>query len=225
MARFKTTDRDRHEMTLRFALILFDHFTRQNRLLGNTTVRIANQPVKEPFIPLHKAPDAVYAFPHLEPGRYVADIASDEDTPYYRKANIPFTLPTPNKHWPAFPDLTLADLSLPLDDPAQPQAYRDERRLATLKPTTAYPFPEDATLLRGTVRAGTNLLPGAKVEVVDADLEYETAENGDFVIFFPRVRGARETVAVRVTHALHLPVETEIAISRGATEIGNFVMT
>lgn len=225
MARFKTIDRDRREMTLRFALILFDHFTRQNRLLGNTTVHIANQPAKEPFMPLHKAPDAVYAFLHLEPGRYVAEIASDEDTPYYRKASIPFTLPTPNQQWPAFPDLTLADLSLPLDDPAQPQAYRDQRRLATLKPTTAYPFPEDATLLRGTVRAGAKPLSGGKVEVVDADLEYETAQNGDFVIVFPRLKGAKETLAVRVTHALHLPVEKEITINRGATEISDFVMT
>lgn len=225
MARFKTTDRDHRETTLRFALILFDHFTRQNRLLGNTTVQIANQPVKEPFIPLHKAPDAVYAFLRLGPGRYVAEIASDENTPYYRRASIPFTLPMSNQHWPALPDLTLADLSLPLDDPAQPQIYQDQRRLATLKPTTAYPFSEDATLLRGTVRAGTKPLSGAKVEVVDADLEYETAENGDFVIYFSRLKGAQETLAVRATHALHPPVEKNIPIHRGTTVISNFAMT
>jgi hypothetical protein len=68
-------------------------------------------------------------------------------------------------------------------------------------------------------------LSGARVEVIDADLEYETAENGEFVLFFPQLKGAKETLAVRATHALHLPVEKNITINRGATGISNFVMT
>ena len=225
MAKFKTTDQDRRELQLCFALVLFDQFTEQNHLLGKMMVRIVNQPLEKLFLPLQKAPDAVFAFLHLSPGDYIAEIESDEDTPYYRKASIVFRLPMPSERWPAFPDLTLADLSLPLDDPRQPQAYRDQRQLATLKPTTAYPFPEDATLLRGTVRAGDKPLSGARVEVIDADLEYETAENGEFVLFFPQLKGAKETLAVRATHALHLPVEKNITINRGATGISNFVMT
>jgi hypothetical protein len=99
MAKFKTTDQDRRELQLCFALVLFDQFTEQNHLLGKMMVRIVNQPLEKLFLPLQKAPDAVFAFLHLSPGDYIAEIESDEDTPYYRKASIVFRLPMPSERW------------------------------------------------------------------------------------------------------------------------------
>ena len=52
-----------------------------------------------------------------------------------------------------------------------------------LKPKPSYPFPENATLVRGMV-FGTDNLPAKKAKVKVDLKETRTNENGDFVLYF-----------------------------------------
>lgn len=54
----------------------------------------------------------------------------------------------------------------------------------TLKPKPSYPFPPGATLIRGMVREEGNALSGARVKIGDKDVEGETTEEGEFVLYF-----------------------------------------
>lgn len=219
MARFKTTSHDRRELRLGFALMLFDRFSQANRLVGNTTVRFATKPSVRPFVPLQKVPEGMFLFfEPLPPGAYTIEVRSEIDnTPYYLPADIPIGLPMPNALWPVFPDLSLADLSKPLDDPAQPAAYRAQRSAVTLQPSTAYPFPAGATLVRGTVFADTVPLAAAVVRRVGDDMAYTTGADGEFVLFFPRINGMAETITLRASHPLHVDVDHAVQVRRGLT--------
>jgi len=219
MAQFKTISHDMRELRLGFALMLFDRFSRINRLVGNTTVRFANKPSVKPFLPFQKVPEAMFLFfEPLPPGAYTLEVRSEVDNiPYYLPADIPIVLPMPNSRWPAFPDLSLADASKPLDDPAQPAAYRTQRSAVTLQPSTAYPFPVGATLVRGTVLVDTVPLAAAMVRRVGDDMAYTTGADGEFVLFFPHVHGMVETITLRASHPLHVDRDRAIQVRRGLT--------
>lgn len=226
MAKFKTTSLDIRELRLSLALMLFDRFTRINRLVGNGTVRFADKPLVKPFIPFQKAPEAMFLFfEPLPPGAYTLEVRSDEDnSPYYLPADIPIVLPMPNPLWPAFPDLSLADLNKPLDDPTQPAAYRAQRVAVTLQPSTAYPFPVGTTLVRGRVIADAIPLAAALVQRVGDDMAYTTGDDGEFVLFFPQINGIAETITLRASHPLHVDVDHTIQVRRGMTVATTIMM-
>jgi hypothetical protein len=231
MANFRTVIPDILDLRLDFGLILFDQFTRTNRLFGTTTVRLADSPLVKPFLPFSKASQAIFLFFRLPPGNYRVEVRSNEagqginDPPYYLQVDVPITLPMPHPLWPAFPDALLANQNLPLDDPGQSAAYRQQRALATLQPTTAYPFPEDATLIRGRVLAGNLPLSEARVGVAGSDLKYPTGDDGEFVIFFTRLNGVSETVTLRAEHALYPAVNQDVLVRRGMTVATKIVMS
>jgi hypothetical protein len=231
MAYFKTTVPDLFDLRLDFGLILFDQFTQANRLLGNTTVRLADHPTVTPYLPFPKTPQAVFLFFGLVPGDYRVEVRSNQtgpgviDPPYYFPVDVSVTLPMPHPLWPIFPDVSIADQNKPLDDPGQTAAYREQRALVTLIPTTAYPFPEDATLVRGRVLAGDLPLAQARVGVAGGDLQYQTGDDGEFVIFFTRLNGVSETVTLRAEHALHLAVDQNVQVRRGMTVATKIVMS
>jgi hypothetical protein len=250
MARPQTTPPDIRELQLGFALCLYDRFTGRQQLAGKTAVRLANKPLVRPFVPQAKAPEATFLFFDLPGGPYTLQVRSnregriDQDQtrveeeeylnqpPYYSKVDISITLPMPNPRWPAFPDATVADQSKPLDDPNQSVLYRNQRKAATLLPTTAYPFPAGATLVRGTVLSGGAPLDRARVrQLADPqdptgaeDLVYETGPDGGFVLFFSRLKGTSKTVTLRASHALHLDVDQNVLVRRGMTVAQNIVM-
>ena len=152
MTSFKTSTLDEQQSQLGLAVLLTDRFTRSNRLIGEMSVRIAGRSE----LPLRKPHEAVFLFIGLSSGQYAVQIRSNEERgagmhraerPYYRDLNLQIAVPSPDPLWPAFPDLSLADKSKPLDDPSQPAAYLAQRKLATLQPTPAYPFPDGATLV------------------------------------------------------------------------------
>jgi hypothetical protein len=231
MAKFQTRFPDIREHKLAFGLTLFDRFTRATHLLGQMTVRLAEMPPVPPFIPFQKSPEAIFLFSGLAPGNYRVEVRSNEedqggnDPPYYVQVDIPVTLPMPHPLWPAFPDVLLADQNKPLDDPTQTAAYRQQRALATLQPTTAYPFPGDATLVRGRVLAGGLPLAGARVGVVGGDLTYNTGTDGEFVLFFPRLNGVSQTVTLRTEQAAHPTVNQNVVVRRAVTVAVNIVMS
>lgn len=244
MAELQTSDPDVFEFTINFALMLSDRFTEKNQLAGRTAVRIANQPPFKPFVPQQLPGQATFFFLDLPPANYTLLVRSnrdgridDPDHPqvdeppyylsepaYYFPVDVPIAFPVANDLWPAFPDLLAADQTKPLDDPTQPLAFRQQRAVARLQPTTAYPFPVGATLVRGTVRAGGLPLANARVRRVGDDLEYPTGPDGEFVLFFKNVIGASEVITLRASHALHPDLDRNVEVRRGMTVAQNFLM-
>lgn len=226
-----------------FAIFLFDAFTRRpglvglyddaeeerldqeffdrtgdaSRLFTRTTVRVADRSL----VPLAKQPSGPFVFfVELPAGNQVVRVRS----PYYLEKEITITLPLAG--WPAFPNITLANEDLPLDAPAQPAAYRDQRDAASLVPSVKYPFPASATLVRGTVRAGTTALDGATVRRAGDPLPfaYRTAESGDYVLFFRDVPGVGAVLNIEATHPLHATVVSSVQLFRGMTALHDITM-
>jgi hypothetical protein len=244
MAGFQTSDPDVRELRVIFALMLSDRFTEKSQLAGLTAVRIANQPVVKPFVPQQQPGQATFFFLDLPPANYTLEVRSNRDgrvddpnhpqvdeppyylsePPYYFRVDVPIAFPVAHERWPAFPDLLSADQTKPLDDPTQPLAFRQQRAVAMLQPTTAYPFPVGATLVRGTVLAGGLALANARVRRIGADLEYPTGPDGQYVLFFKNVVGASEVMTLRASHPLHADVDRNVEVRRGMTVAQNFVM-
>ena len=131
------TTLDTNELALDLGVLLFDRYTGRSRLLGDPSVTLADWPLP----PYQKAPDSTYLFFGVRPGNYTVQVRSPEEAPYYLGVDIPLTLPMPNSLWPAFPDVTLADPSKPLDDPAQPAAYRRSATWPGCGPAPHIRFP------------------------------------------------------------------------------------
>jgi hypothetical protein len=243
---------DISELQLSLALLLYDGFTGAHELIGNISVSLVNEMLasplheapgspptagqKTPQETFRKTPEATFLFFGLSPGAYVLQVRSngaspDQTPPFYLPADIPVNvtdLPvmvTAQKPiWPAFPDINLADSTKPLPDPTQPEAYRAQRRAATLQPSTAYPFPAGSTLVRGTVLANGAPLAEARVQRVSDDLSYPTGDDGGFVLFFTQISGVGETITLQATHALHPLVQQKTDVHRGMTVATNIVM-
>ena len=244
MAAFQTLDPDVRELRLVFALMLSDQFTETNQLAGRITVRIANQPFAGPFVPVQQPGQATFFFFDLPPGAYTLQIRSNQEgriddpnaaqadeppyylnePPYYFNVDVPLAFPLAHALWPAFPDLLTADQDKPLDDPTQPPAFRQQRAVAALQPTTAYPFPIGATLVRGRVLVSGLPVENARVRRVGDDLEYLTGPDGQFVLFFKNVNGASEDITLRATHAPQPDKDQTVKIRRGMTVAQDIVM-
>lgn len=213
-ATFKTNlTPDTTKLVLDLAVLLFDRYTGAAQLLGNPSVLLAGAPA----VPYRKAPESTYLFFGVRPGSYTVQVRSSTDAPYYLGVDIPVTLPMPNPHWPAFPDVTLADPNKPLADPTQPAVYRAQRDLAGLRPSAAYPFPADATLVRGTVTFGGAPLAGATVRNLGSDEQYLTGGDGQFALALARPVGLKQTITLRATHAIHRDVDVTVEVRRGTT--------
>jgi hypothetical protein len=239
------------ELQLSVALFLYDGFTGSSQLLGDISASIAPDMLASPPQQLfgsppasgsarqwmlRKTPEAIFLFFGLPPGAYVMEVQSnegrpDQTPPYYlpitvslEVSELPESIAQGKPVWPAFPDITLADSSKPLDDPTQPEAYRVQRQAATLRPTTAYPFPAGTTLVRGTVFADGVPLSGANVQKVGDTQAYTTATDGGFVLFLTQVSGVGETITLQATHALHPTVQIKTDVHRGMTVATNIVM-
>lgn len=236
MALFKPGNWDVRQRELSVALRLCDRFTRQSIVLGQVQVRVAGQPEQPPFQPRQKEPEATFLFFELPPGPLTLQVRSHERTPYYQAVDIPLLLPHPHPRWRTFPDRELADPQLLLDDPQQTAAFRAQYLQAALRPTVAYPFPPDATLVRGTVNANGTPLAEAVVSLVnvsdwpdqrprrDRDLQYRTGSTGEFVLFFPEVFGVTEAFRLRATHPDHPTIEQVVTVHAARTTSTTLVL-
>ena len=195
-----------------FVLQLFDGYTGLPHLEGVVEVRIAG--VQPPF---EKSDAATFVFFDMKAGNWPIFVRSSLLTPYYVPVTIPVDLPLPDPRWQAYPDVTLADLTKPLDDPDQPKKYRTQRALATLEPTPSYSFPPGATLVRGLVVARGVPLPGAKV-VADNGLASTLSDsNGEFVLSFGAGDETDDKVSIDASHPLQAGVgHEEVTLARSA---------
>jgi hypothetical protein len=157
---------DVFELSPPLVLLLWDGFTGSNVMAGDIIVQIGATK------PQFQAGPGQFVFAQLANGSYTVSVKSAPGEPYYAPASIPVTLPFPRPAdtlwnqppvWIGYPDIVLADPDKTLVDPGQTAAYLGQRALATLSPTTAYPFPAGTTLLRGLVAASGEPLSGALV--------------------------------------------------------------
>jgi IPT/TIG domain len=162
----KMTTPDVREFRPTLVLELRDAFSDSNVLQQDVTVSIGkNSPL------FQKENEATFVFTNLAHGKYSANVTSASDEqPYYLPMDIPLTLPQAGpanspwpQPWPGYPNVTLADPTLMLDDPGQSAAYLAQRELTALRPTTAYPFPAGTTLVRGQITANGGAMKGAFV--------------------------------------------------------------
>lgn len=217
---FPLAFQEAQSISCRFALSLYDGFSGANALQGAVSVGIDGQRT-----PIAKQYQATWVFLSLPDGNYNISVVSDSDTPYYQPVTVPVTLPVTNALWPGYPDNSLADPNLLLDDPAQTAAYIAQRKLATLMPTASYPFPAGTTLVRGTILAGGVPLADATV-LVDGGTEipYVTSSTGEYVLVFDSPQGLSQTVTLRAQHAAKADVTAPVTVQRGRTETLNISM-
>jgi hypothetical protein len=210
---------------LQFALMLRDGFADSDDLVGTVTVfgTVAGR---------QKDSSGSFLFDGLKDGDQELAVSSANDPPYYVAKKVKVTIPVPappppapQYPWPVHPDRRLADPNLPLGDPGQPQAYRDERTAATLWPSTAYPFPEGTTLIRGTITHGGpgNPLDQATVQQVGStDPTYITGKDGQFVLYWKQAPSIPKQVTLRVTAPGGLgPKNQNLTVTRGLTNSVN----
>jgi hypothetical protein len=209
---FPTLQGESTTVTLQFALLLFDGFTGSSQLVGDVTV------VSGTIDGEQQDSGGAFLFYNLKPGPQSLAVSSGIYTPYYLPTTIAVTVPMPSALWPAFPDVTLANRSLPLSDPGQTAAYKAQRQQATLLPTNAYPFPAGTTLIRGTVLHGGVPLAAATVQQAGGtDPAYTTGADGQFVLFLSSPPGLPQPVTVNAT-AAGLPAgSTTVTVTRGLT--------
>jgi hypothetical protein len=157
---------DVSELSPPLVLLLWDGFTGSSAMAGDIVVQIGATK------PQFQAGPGQFVFGQLANGSYTVSVKSTTAEPYYVPASIPVTLPFARPAdtswnqppvWMGYPDIVLADPDKMLDDPGQTVAYLGQRALATLSPTTVYPFPAGTTLLRGLVAASGVALSGALV--------------------------------------------------------------
>jgi len=208
------------ELKPALVLLLWDGFTGSNALAGDVVVRIGQTNPKFQTSP------AGFVFCNLANGSYIVNVKSTADEPYYLPADIPVTLPFPRPEdtlwdkppvWMGFPDIVLADPNKMLDDPGQTPAYLGQRALATLSPTVAYPFPADATLVRGLVTANGIPLSGALVTAA------MVAQPGQFPVVVVNPAGA--TSGAQTLAVVNAPVIDSIDPATVTTGAGNFTLT
>ena len=208
---------------LLFALVLRDGFADSDELLGEITVAGGGVKGKQ------KDSSGAFLFYKLQPGAQDISVDSSDDTPYYLPAKVGVTIPVPQPAppvpqypWPIFPDVRLADPDLPLGDPGQPAAYRNQRTAATLWPSIAYPFPEGTTLVRGTVTHGGPGHPMSRATVQrtgSTDPAFTTDSNGQFVLYWQQAPGIPQKITLKVAAAGLGSRNVDVVVNRGLTNL------
>ena len=220
MATLKMTVPDVLQMTPSLVLSLRDAFSGSNVLAGDLIVKIGQ------IKPVFQSGPGEFVFGNLVNGRYIVNVQSVSEQPYYCAVNIPVTLPGPrpaNSLWDplpvagGYPDIGLADPAKMLDDPEQTSGYLGQRALATLLPTTAYPFPPGTTLVRGVVTAAGVPLSGALISTTPI------AQPGQFPILVSNPSGI--TSAAQFLSVVNAPVIDSIDPPAVITAASNITLT
>jgi hypothetical protein len=199
------------ETQLIFALLLRDRLTFADALVGDVTVSAGARPG------WRKGSSGTFLFFNLPNGAANLAVHSSADTPYYLPADLTVMIPPGSPLWPAYPDISLADKTLPLWDPRQPAAYRTQFLLACLSPSVAYPFDEAATLVRGTVLHADAPVLGVTVsDTAGNALPYVTGSDGQFVLAFQQPPALPTAITIRAQEPGNPAVDTSVTLRRAA---------
>jgi hypothetical protein len=102
-------------------------------------------------------------------------------------------------------------VNLPQPDPKNPVVE------VTLKPKPSYPFPGNATLVRGLVSNGGPVVD-ADINVVGKTIETKTDEKGEFVLYFKGIKQEAITVEIKKggnTKSVNTTIEEGKTVSLG----------
>lgn len=171
---------ERIQNRLALAVLLRDAFTGLPSLLGEVEALVAGIETG-----MRKPLESTFLFLKLGAGTHFVQIRSLEQPPLYLPVDLSVTMPPTDSLWPAVPDRALANRDIPFDSPAQPAAFRVQFQQTSLLPSTAYPFPGDATLIRGTVSSNGTALKQAVVSFA-GEKRYVTGDDGEYVVFLTR---------------------------------------
>jgi len=210
---------DFFELKPSLVIQLTDGVTGSRQLAGDLDVRIGSLPAA-----FAKENESTFVFLNLPDATYNIAVASLAGTPYYLPRMITVTVPLSSPLWPAFPDIGLADLTKPLDDPSQPAAYRAQRDMARVMPAPAYPFAAGTTLVRGMVTAGKVPLAGALVKRSGDASGFTTGPSGEYILFFDDVTGRSQAATIVASYPGKPDVTLAITLVRAATVSLDLVM-
>lgn len=66
-----------------------------------------------------------------------------------------------------------------------------------LKPAPSYPFPSNATLIRGVIsNSDPTMINNLKIKAIEPNLETTTDENGEFVLYFKNMKNKDITIEI-----------------------------
>lgn len=86
-----------------------------------------------------------------------------------------------------FPEEITVDMSA-FSDPKKPVVEINGKPKIALKPNPRYPFPANATLLRGQIESSSGKpVTGLRVGVEGKDIENFTDSRGEFVLYFKNI--------------------------------------
>ncbi len=218
----KTAFPDERQVQLRLAILLSDQFTKKRELRGPVSMAIAGKPQIGAYIPYRKPDEGTFCFyDGLPNGTYTLQVKSEDKPPIYLPIDISLSVPLSDSavdpKWPAYPNLALADRDLPLDDPTQPQKYKDQRKLSMLRPTVFYPFPVEATLIRGRVLSGNNPVDNATVSHDGGESNYVTEKDGWYVLFVRKFSGLAQQVTIKTIKSGFPDNTMAVTAKRGQT--------
>lgn len=217
---FATSYRETFEFQVAFVVVLRDRYSGSEELAGEVIVKAGDVPAGR-----KQGGAGAFLFSKLAAGVHDLSVESASWTPYYVPVKFPVTVPVPPSKWPAYPDVTLANLDLALDDAGQKPAFRDQFVHAALSPTIHYPFDGGATLVRGTVTSGGAPLSEATVSRPGGnEIPYVTGTDGQFVLFFEQPPGVPRSVTIHATHAALGPKDRDVTVTRGVTAVTNIDM-
>jgi hypothetical protein len=200
-----------------FAVQLFDGYTNEPQLQCPVMVTMTGY-TKNKGVPFQQTDSSTFVFFDLNPGQYAVSVAINQQTPFYLPTSFQATVPPVTSLWQVFPDISLADVSLELDDPSQPAAYLPQRSQATLQPTPHYPFRPGASLVRGVVTLNSLPIQGATVIRVGDTTGTTTDANGEYVLSFSDWSSVPATETIQATApGVTNPVTKQITVQRGTT--------
>lgn len=182
---------DIQTLNLSFAVWLVDDHTKE-KPIGNIKVLI--EEIDKKAI---RNPSGYYFFTDLEARDYTLSIKSEFYLPEKKLVNMS---------------------SSPFSDPKEPVVEVDGKPEIILKPNPEYPFPANATLIRGQIKSNSEEpLAGIKVGVEEKNMESFTDSRGEFVLYFTDIEKTAD-----LTLVIKEEIEDSITVKEGKTVIKNF---
>lgn len=132
-----------------------------------------------------------YIFSSLPAGANTLTIVSNQQPPLYQPVTIQVNIPPPNPKSPVVS--------------------------ATLNPTTSYPFPPTATLVRGYVLSNNSPVAGVLVSAPGAGMNYTTGKDGEYVLFFASLTGMSQSITVTATPPGGAAKSVAVQVQRATT--------
>lgn len=95
-----------------------------------------------------------------------------------------------------FPEEIIVNMSV-FSDPNNPVVEVNSKPEVAIKPSPRYPFPANATLVRGLIESGSGKpVAGLKVRVKGKDIENLTDSRGEFVLYFKNVIKTEDVILI-----------------------------